>query len=250
VFLHDILEEGVYMKPPPGFVDSNFPSYHCKLDKALYGFKQAPCVWYSWLSNKLQSLGFSPSKADISLFYYSKGSVTIFLVIYVDDIIVASSSASVVCDLLGALQNDFAPKDLGSLHYFLGIEVTQAHDSIQLSQKKYTNDLLQRVGMVSCKPVSTPLATSTKLFAHDGDLLSSEDATKYHSIVGALQYLTLTRPDIAYAINKVCQYLHALRSAHWTVVKRILRFLKHSIDYVFLIRPSSSTMVSAFSYIH
>jgi hypothetical protein len=247
MFLHSILDEDVYMKQPPGFVDSNFPSYHCKLDKALYGLKQAPRAWYSRLSNKLQSLGFSPSKADISLFYYNKGLVTIFLLVYVDDIIVASFSASAVSDLLDALQNDFALKYLGSLHYFLGIEVTQARDGLQLSQKKYTNDLLQRVGMVSCKPMSTPLATSTKLSAHDGDLLSSEDATKYRSIVGALQYLTLTRPDIAYTVNKVCQYLHAPRSTHWTVVKRILRFLKHSIDYVFLIRPSSSTMVSAFS---
>jgi hypothetical protein len=99
-------------------------------------------VWYSWSSDKLQSLGFSPSKADISLFYYNKGYVTIFLLVYVDDIIVASSSTSVVSDLLGALQNDFALKDLSSLHYFLGIEVTQARDGLQLSQKKYTNDLL------------------------------------------------------------------------------------------------------------
>jgi hypothetical protein len=122
----------------------------------------------------------------------------------VDDIIVEVHRASVVSDLLGALQNYFALKDLGSLHYFLGIEVTQTRDGLQLSQKKYTNYLLQRVGMVACKPVSTPLATSTKVLAHDGDLLSSEDATKYHSRVCALQYLILTRPDIAYAVNNVC----------------------------------------------
>jgi hypothetical protein len=187
------------------------------------------------LSDKLQSLGFVSSKADISLFYYSKGLVTIFLHVYVDDIIVASSTASVVSDLLSALQNDFALKDLSSLHYFLGIEVKQTHDGLHLSQKKYTTDLLQRVGMIACKPVSTPLVTSTKLSTHDGDLLSSKDAMKYRNIVGVLQYLTLTHPDIAYVVNKVCQYLHTPRSVHWTVVKHILRFLKYSIDYVFLI---------------
>jgi hypothetical protein len=100
--------------------------------------------------------------------------------------------------------------------------------------------------MLSCKPVSTPLATSTRFLTHDGDLLSSEDATKYHIIVGALQYLMLTRSDIAYLVNKVCQYLHAPRSVHWAAIKRILQFLKYTVDYVFLIRPSSSTMVSAF----
>jgi hypothetical protein len=89
VFLHGILEEEVYMKQPPGFVSSEFPSYHCKLDRALYGLKQAPRAWYSRLSDKLQSLGFLPSKTDISLFHFSKGQITVFLLVYVDDIIIA-----------------------------------------------------------------------------------------------------------------------------------------------------------------
>jgi hypothetical protein len=218
-FLPGILEEEVYMKQPPGFIDSNYPSYHCKLDKALYCLKQAPCAWYSRLSEKLQYLGFSPSKADISPFHYSKGSVTMYLLVYVDDIIIVSSSSSAISGLLHALQHDFALKDLGSLHYFLGIEVQKTDDGLRQSQKKYTVDLLQRAGMLSYKPVSTPLAASTKISAHDGDLLSSEDATKYHNIVGALQYLTLTRPDIAYLVNRVCQYLYAPRSVHWAAVK-------------------------------
>jgi hypothetical protein len=112
---------------------------------------------------------------------------------------VASSSASMVSDLLSALQKDFTLKDLSSLHYFLGVEVKQNKDDLHLSQKKYNMDLLQPIGMINCKPVTTLLATSTKLSAYDGDLLSSEDATKYRNIVGAMQYLTLTRPDIAYA---------------------------------------------------
>jgi hypothetical protein len=130
----------------------------------------------------------------------------------------------------------------------LGIEVQRSSDDLWLSQKKYTNDLLQRAGMPSCKPVSTHHATSTMLSTHEGDLLISEDA-KYRSIVGALQYLTLTRPDITYAVNKVCQYLHAPRTSHWTAVKQILCFLKHTSGFGCfgcLIWPSSSTMVSAF----
>jgi hypothetical protein len=121
VFLHDILEEEVYMKQSPSFVNSTFPSYHYKLDKALYGLKQTPHARYSHFSDKLQSLGFASSKADISLFHYKKDSFTMYLLIYVDDIIIASSSSSTVFDLLHALQADFALKDLSSLHYFLGI---------------------------------------------------------------------------------------------------------------------------------
>jgi hypothetical protein len=139
--------------------------------------KQAPHVWYSRLSAKLQSLGFSPSQADISIFYYSKGSVTIFLLVYIDDIIVASLSSSVVTALLSDIQSKFALKDLGDLHYFLGIEVSHTKEGIYLSQKKYTTDILQRVRMTTCKLVNTPLSYSSKLSAHDGEILNSEDVT-------------------------------------------------------------------------
>jgi hypothetical protein len=218
-FLHGILEEEVYMKQPPGFVNSAFLSYHCKLDKALYGLKQAPRAWYSRLSDKLQSIGFTPSKADISLFFYRKGKITIFLLVYVDDIIVASSSGTAVDALLRDLKDDFAVKDLGDLHYFLGIEVSQVSDGICLSQSKYTSDLLQRADMSSCKAAPAPLAASIKISAHEGEPLTSEESTKYRSIVGALQYLTLTCPDISFSVNKVCQYLHSPTSIHWTAVK-------------------------------
>jgi hypothetical protein len=109
------------------------------------------------------------------------------------------------------------------------------------------SDVLQRASMLSCKSASTPLSYSTKISAQVGERLSPEDATRYRSIVGALQYLTLTHPDISFAVNKVCQYLHSPTSVHWMAVKRILRFLKHTMDSAFLIWRSQSTLVSAFS---
>jgi hypothetical protein len=101
--------------------------------------------------------------------------------------------------------------------------------------------------MLNCKAAVTLLSTSEKLSGQQGEPLAVEDATKYCSIVGALQYLTLTRPDIAFAVNKVCQYLHNPTSTHWTTVKRILRYLKHTMGIGLNIRNSSSTLVSAFS---
>jgi hypothetical protein len=122
-FLHGNLEEEVFMRQPPGYESKTHSHYICKLDKALYGLKQAPRAWYSRLSSKLQCLGFLPSKADVSLFVYNKGGIVMFLLIYVDDIIVASSSARAMEALLKDLQADFALKDLGDLHYFFGTEV-------------------------------------------------------------------------------------------------------------------------------
>jgi hypothetical protein len=187
------------------------------------------------------------SKADTSLFFYDKGVVTVFLLIYVDDIIVASSSQEAVDAMLKDLRSDFALKDLGRLHYFLGIEVQHINNGIHLSQGKYASDVLHRVRMINCKSCTTPLCTSGKLSIGSGELLSSEDATRYRSVVGALQYLTLTRPDLSFSVNKVCQFLHAPTTDHWTTVKRILRYVKHTLRYGLKITKSSSMLVSAFT---
>jgi histone deacetylase 1/2 len=120
-FLHGVLEEEVYMHQPPGYKDNKHPNYVCKLDKAIYGLKQAPHAWYARLCNKLMQLGFTPSKGDTSLFYYNKGKHIIFVLVYVDDIIVASSTPEATSALLKDLEKDFALKDLGDLHFFLGI---------------------------------------------------------------------------------------------------------------------------------
>jgi histone deacetylase 1/2 len=118
-----MLEEKVYMHQPPRYADKSHPNYVCKLDKVIYGLKQALCAWYARLCGKLESLGFVPSKVVTSLFYYSNGKHTMFVLVYVDDIIVASSSQEATRDLLLDLQEDFALKDLGDLHYFSGIEI-------------------------------------------------------------------------------------------------------------------------------
>jgi histone deacetylase 1/2 len=228
VFLHGDLEEEVFMRQPPGNESKTHPHYVCKLDKTLYGLKQAPRAWYSRLSSKLISLSFKRSKVDVSLFIFNKGGVIIYLLVYVDDIIVASSSITTTATLLKDLQKDFALKDLGDLHYFLGIEVKKVHDGILLTQQKYTSDLLQRVGMLGCKPMNT-LMSSDKLSINDGILLGPKDSTEYRSIVGALQYWTLTRPDISFVVNKVCQFLHKPTTVHWSAVKRILRYLQYTL---------------------
>ena len=198
------------------------------------------------MSKKLFDLGFRSSKADTSLFVYSSKDVSMFILIYVDDIIVASSKQEAVSALLKNLQEEFALKDLGNLHYFLGIEVNKTQNGILLTQDKYATDLLWRTNMANCKPESTPLSTSEKLHLHEGSLLGPNDATQYRSVVGALQYLTLTRPDIAFPVNKVCQFLHAPTTSHWTAVKRILRYVKSSISLGLSLCKSSSFLVSGF----
>jgi histone deacetylase 1/2 len=246
-FLHGYLEEEVYMVQPPGFVDPHQPRHVCKLAKSLYGLKQAPRAWFARLSGKLQELGFVPSRADVSLFILNTKTVTIFMLVYVDDIIVVSSTVSAADQLLQQLRAEFPVKDLGSLSYFLGIEVKPSQDGIVLSQNKYIGDLLTRTNMQLAKGASTPMASTEKLSRQDGVALTPAEATRYRSAVGGLQYLTLTRPDISFSVNKVCQFLSAPTDVHWTAVKRILRYLKQTQSIGLLLQKSSSLLLSGFA---
>jgi histone deacetylase 1/2 len=197
----------------------------------------------------LAELGFTPSTADTSLFIFRRPDVTIYLLVYVDDIIVISTSVSATDRLLRQLNTPFALKDLGPLHYFLGVEVQHDSGGLLLSQRKYASELLRRAGLLKSSPMSTPMTSTEKLSSLDGTLLSTEEATRYRSLVGGLQYLTMTRPDLSFSVNKVCQYLHAPTSAHWSAVKHILRYIKGTISQGLLLRPATtaSTLLSAFS---
>jgi hypothetical protein len=155
-------------------------------DKAIYGLKQAPRAWYAQLRAKLEELGFIPSKADTSLFYYNKGQHCLFVLVYVDDIIVASSSTSATEALLADLQKDFTLKDLGDLHYFLGIEVKKHQGGLVLTEERYATDILSRSGMDKCKAIDTPLSSTEKLSAEEGENLGLEDSTRYKSLIDAL----------------------------------------------------------------
>jgi hypothetical protein len=137
VFLHGVLEEEVYMRQPPSYENRENPNFVCQLDKAIYGLKQAPRALYSRLSSKLISLGFTPSKGDTSLFFLNNQGTTMFVLVYVDGIIVVSSSTKATDSLLKSLKKEFALKDLEDLHYFLRIEVTKVQNGILLSQSKY-----------------------------------------------------------------------------------------------------------------
>jgi histone deacetylase 1/2 len=170
-----------------------------------------------------------------------------YLLVYVDDIILISSSDAAASRLVSTLSGDFAVKDLGALHYFLGLEVSRSSAGLTLTQHKYCPDLLHCAGMLKCKHATTPMSAIDRLSVLDGDLLSLDDATEYRSLVGGLQYLTITRPDVSYAVNHVCQFLHAPRTSHWSVVKRILCYVCFTASYGLLLQPATSSALSAFS---
>lgn len=158
------------------------------------------------------------------MFYKWVNGHILLVLVYVDDIIITGSNSLSVLQVISDMQATFALKDLGELSYFLGVEVTKTKEGIHLSQSKYIADLLAKQGMDSCSPVPTPMATSHQLTKHSGTEI--DNSYQYKSVVGALQYVTLTRPYIAFTVNKLSQFLTAPTTEHWQACKRLLRYLK------------------------
>ncbi|KAG8478459.1 hypothetical protein CXB51_028363 [Gossypium anomalum] len=238
-FLNGDLTEEVFMQQPPGFVQSG-PSGErlvCCLTKALYGLRQAPRAWFHKLEQFLVSIGFIQSKSDASLFVRSSSTVTLYVLVYVDDIVITGSSSDEITCFVQQLHNKFALEDMGELHYFLGIEVSRSSSgNLHVSQRKYIRELLDRGSMSNAKSVPTPMVSSSVLSNNEGTPLT--DPTEYRSLAGALQYIILTRPDIAYAVNRVCQFMHAPTTSHMVALKRILRYLHGTSSHGLVFRRS------------
>ncbi|KAM0072744.1 putative RNA-directed DNA polymerase [Helianthus debilis subsp. tardiflorus] len=244
-FLHGDLKETVYLQQPPGFIDPQRPDHVCLLHKSLYGLKQAPRAWFHRLSSALIALGFRGSKTDPSLFIYSVGNTLLYMLVYVDDIILTGNNPAAIDNIVHRLSTTFAVQDLGKLSYFLGIEIVQHGKDILLSQKKYIFELLGRAGLSQAKPVSSPMTTSANLTL--GDSAPYDNPVQYRQIVGALQYVTLSRPDLTFGVNKVCQFMHSPTVNHWSAVKRILRYLRVTSDFGLLLHHKSASLLHAYT---
>ncbi|XP_070662205.1 uncharacterized protein [Malus domestica] len=165
------------------------------------------------------------SHLDPSLFVKVFGTDVVILLLYVDDIIITGSSSQLIQQVVNDLGSVFNMKDMGKLTYFLGLQITyRENGDIFINQSKYVTDLLNKARMVNCRPCSTPSKPHTQLLKDEGEPRS--DPTIYRILVGALQYLTFTRPDIAYAVNYACQFMTTPTKAHFCLIKRILRYLK------------------------
>ncbi|RVW23162.1 Retrovirus-related Pol polyprotein from transposon RE1 [Vitis vinifera] len=197
-FLHGELSEEVYMDLPPGCMVSEKQCQKvCKLKKSLYGLKQSPRAWFGRFTKSMRAFGYrqrnDPEERKALQNYLSR---------------------------------EFEMKDLGPLKYFLGIEVSRSSEGIFLSQRKYALDLLQETGMSGCQPVNTPIEEGLKLCVEPNQV--STDKGRYQRLVGRLMYLAHTRPDLAYALSVVSQYMHNPGEQHMNAVMRILRYLKNA----------------------
>ncbi|KAL5580295.1 hypothetical protein UlMin_012737 [Ulmus minor] len=244
-FLHGDLDEEVYMEIPPG-VNNKMEGKVCRLRKSLYGLKQSPRAWFGKFTKAMMKIGYRQSQGDHTLFIKHKApSKVTALIVYVDDIIVTGNDQEEIKRLKQYLASEFEIKDLGRLKYFLGIEVAYSKACVILSQRKYTLDLLKETGMLGSKPADSPIEPNHKL--GDDPEKPKVDKERYQRLVGRLIYLSHTRPDIAYAVSVISQFMHAPRENHMEAAYRVLRYLKSAPGKGIIFRKSEKMEVEAYT---
>ena len=234
-FLNGKLEQEVYMEQPEGFAEDS--NKVCKLRKTIYGLKQAPRAWHECLAKALMNEGFRKSHADPSLFTRIGSTGRIFILVYVDDMLLVGENKEKLERTIENLKSLFDTKNLGEAGYFLGmkIERNRPRKIIRLSQGQYVRDLLERFNMGDCKSNKLPLQPSSTL---SKDMSPSSQAETegmanipYQSLVGGLLYLAnSTRPDISYSVGVLARYMSNPGQQHWAAGKGLLRYLKGTVN--------------------
>ena len=222
------------MHQPLGIHDPIHPDYVCLLQKSLYVLKQAPRAWCQWFADFVTTIGFHDRISDNSLFVYSYVSDIAYLLLYFVDIVLTTLSDSLRQSIMSKLSSEFAMKDLRPLSYFLDIVVSNTSTGLFLSQCKYVVEILEKARISNCKPAPTPVATTKKLRIDSGS--PYDNPTLYRSLAGALQYLTFTRPDISYAVQQVCLFMHDPRVEHMAAL-----YIFFAMSKVLLIMVYNST---------
>ena len=193
----------------------------------------------------LLDFGFINARLDTSLFIFHRDNLTLLLLVYVDDKILTGTSHGFIDQFVTTLANRFSLKDLDALSYFLEVEAISTIEDLFLSQHKYIRDLLHKTNVVGAKEVITPLSSNKSFKLDDGS--PSTNPTFYRQNISALQYLSLTRSNISFVVNRLSQFMHRLTLSHYTTMKRVLRYLKHTLFHGLFIRCHSSSIVHAFS---
>ena len=209
--------------------DENGEEFVCKLKKSLYGLKQSGRNWNNMLDSYLKSEGFDQSHADPCMYRRVTNDGTVIVLIWVDDLIIATSNDGLMVQVKESLANRFKMKDLGPLSWFLGIEFKCQEGSIEMNQTKYLESVLKRFNMSECKPKTIPCDIGSNKPEDSSEELA--DCTLYREIVGSLIYcMTATRPDLCYVVTYLSQFMSKPTKVHMGIAKRVLRYIKGTID--------------------
>jgi hypothetical protein len=228
-FLNGDLAEEVYVTQPPGFTAKGEEGNVLKLHKALYGFRQAPRAWNVKLDKSLGKLSFTRCKTDHGLYTRKKGGQRVVVGVYVDDMLIIGESDAQITEFKKEMKKEFEMTDLGSLSYYLGIEVCQTAEGLELKQETYAKKLLEKAGMANCNGCATPMESRIQLSKRSE--APAVDKTEYRSIIRSLRYLLHTRPHLSFSVGFLSRFMESPRHDHKVALKRVLRYLSATTGY-------------------
>ena len=237
-FLHGYLDETIYVDQPEGYVHEKYPERVCLLKKSLYGLKQSPRQWNNRFDEFMQKIGYERSQYDSCVYFkVLQNGEYIYLLLYVDDILIASKDKKQVCELKVLLNFEFEMKDLGDAKKILGMEIIRDREvgTLTISQEGYLLKFLRDFGMDQAKSVNTPMRIHFKLRpATDEEVQKQSEVMRtvpYQSAVGSLIYSMIgTRPYVAHSVGLVCRFMSKPLKDHWQAVKWILRYIVGTLD--------------------
>ncbi|CAM8991569.1 unnamed protein product [Rhodiola kirilowii] len=245
-FLHGELSEDVYVEQPQGFVQAGKEDKVYKLSKALYGLKQAPRAWYNKIESHFLKEGFIRCEYEHTLFIKAEEGTKILIVsLYVDDLIFTGNDEQMFSKFKQSMKGEFDMTDLGQMKYFLGVEVSQRSDGIFISQRKYACDLLERFNLHNGNAVKNPMVPGSVL-TKEGEG-SKIDATLYKQLIGSLMYITVSRPDLMFAVSKLSRYMAMPSEQHMHAAKKVLRYLKGTTSLGLLYKKGDEKELIAFT---
>ena len=223
-FLHGELKEDVYVCQPEGFERKGSRDKVYKLNKALYGLRQAPRAWNNKLNHILGELQFIKCSKEPTVYRREVQEHLLIIAVYVDDLFVTGTSLEVINNFKTEMSSRFDMSDLGKLSYYLGIEVIQQNEGIVLNQRRYALKILEEAGMEDCNMVHTPMVNGLQLSKSEHE--KEVDATAFRKNVGCFRYLLHTRPDLSYSVGVLSRYMQSPRESHAAAMKQCLRYLK------------------------
>ena len=233
------------MEQRPGYSVEGENDKICLLRRAPYGLKQSPRAWFENFSALFYDRGLVACDARPTIFHKITSTSCVILAVYVDDMIITGNDCAGILDIKAFLQHHLDICDLGEPKYFLGIEFASCPGALVLNQRKYVLDLLQEAGLSGCKPYASPIDSKPQLWSTTSPLYS--DPKWYRRLVGKLIYLTLTCPDITFAINVLSQFMHASREVHWEAAIRLLAYLKYAPGRGLIFRRNGHLQISGYS---
>jgi hypothetical protein len=229
VFLNGDLDEEIYMVQPEGFVVPGQENKVCKLVKSLYGLKQAPKQWHDKFDKTMTGNGFHVNEGDSCVYSKHDSDGCVIICLYVDDMLIFGTNLDRVNETKSFLSSKFEMKDMGEADVILGVKIKRTPNGICLSQAHYVEKLLKKFNSFDVDPVRTPYDPSIHLRKNNGDPVSQSE---YAKIIGSVMFLmNYTRPDIAYSVSRLSRYTHNPSHEHWDALKRLLRYLKGTMDW-------------------